>query len=169
MVERPGQLWLKMYSDYGCWSYCWHCYDQMWYVARFGTICTILKNVRNTYGGVLLLVKLRASACNFTKNKFLPWVFLMFFKLYKWYQIVQRITDEFVVCPWKIAFQRQILYRALVSIPSVTCCAGTNWGSMYTWYVRMMMHGLKIFLRCVWPFFNIMHWRVNVGNFVTSI
>ena len=45
------------------------------------------KNVKSTHGGVLILVKLQASACNFTKINFLPWVFVTFFKLYKWYQI----------------------------------------------------------------------------------
>ena len=40
-----------------------------------------LKNVKNTHGGMLLLVKLQAEAFNVT-----------FFKLYKWYQIVQSIT-----------------------------------------------------------------------------
>ena len=51
-----------------------------------------LKNVKNTYGGVLVLVKLQthASACN--KSNTLPWVFFTFFKLYKWYQIPQNIT-----------------------------------------------------------------------------
>ena len=33
---------------------------------RFGNICTIYKNVKNTHERVLLLVKLQASACNFT-------------------------------------------------------------------------------------------------------
>ena len=37
--------------------------------------------------GVLLLVKLKAKACNFTKINTPPWVFFMFLKLYKWYQI----------------------------------------------------------------------------------
>ena len=41
-----------------------------------------LKNVKNT----------QAEACNFTKINTPPWVFFTFFKLYKWYQIVQRIT-----------------------------------------------------------------------------
>ena len=48
----------------------------LWCVARFDIICTILKNVKNTHGGVLLLLKLQAS----------------FSKLDKWYQIAQRIT-----------------------------------------------------------------------------
>ena len=43
------------------------------------------KNVKTAYGEVLLLVKLRALACNFTKNNNLPWVFFTFLKLYKWY------------------------------------------------------------------------------------
>ena len=32
------------------------------------------------------------KACNFTKINTPPWVFFTFFKLYKWYQIEQRIT-----------------------------------------------------------------------------
>ena len=60
--------------------------------------CTIwyhlynLKNVKNTHRGVLLSVKLQALACNFTKINTSPWVFFTFLKLYKWYQITQRIT-----------------------------------------------------------------------------
>ena len=42
--------------------------------ARFGTICTILKNMKNTHGAVILLV-------NFTKIITPPWVFFMFFKI----------------------------------------------------------------------------------------
>ena len=51
-----------------------------------------LKNVKNTHGGVLILIKLQAKACNFTKINTPPWVFFTFFKLYKWYQIAQRTT-----------------------------------------------------------------------------
>ena len=65
----------------------------MWYVARFGTICTIQKNVENTHGGLLLLVKLQAEACNFTKSNIPPWVFFTFLKLIRWYQFAQRITN----------------------------------------------------------------------------
>ena len=54
-----------------------------------------LKNVKSTYGGVLLLVKLQASACNFTKSNTPRWVFFTFFKLYKWYQIVQNISNDY--------------------------------------------------------------------------
>ena len=40
-----------------------------------------LKNVKNTHGQMLLLVKLQALACNFTKSNTPPWVFFTFFKL----------------------------------------------------------------------------------------
>ena len=53
-----------------------------------------LKNVKNTHGGMLILVTLQAKASNFTKINTPPWVFFTFFKLYKWYQIAQRITYE---------------------------------------------------------------------------
>ena len=51
-----------------------------------------LKNLKNTHGAVLILVKLQVSSCNFTKINTPPWVFFTFFKLYKWYQIAQRTT-----------------------------------------------------------------------------
>ena len=53
-----------------------------------------LKNVKNTHGGMLLLVKLQASVCNFTKSNTPPWVFFTFFKLYKRYQFAQNITTH---------------------------------------------------------------------------
>ena len=55
-----------------------------------------LKNVKNTHGGVLLLVKIKIFACNFTKGNTTSWVFFTFFKLYKWYQIIQNITQEWL-------------------------------------------------------------------------
>ena len=51
-----------------------------------------LKNVKNTHAGVLLLVKLLAKACNFTKSNTPPWVLFTFSKLHKWYQTAQSIT-----------------------------------------------------------------------------
>ena len=50
------------------------------------------KKRKKTHGGVLLLVKLQVLACNFTKKNTPPWVFFMFFKLYKWYEVEQRTT-----------------------------------------------------------------------------
>ena len=41
---------------------------------------------------MLLLLKLQAEACNFTKGNTPPWVLFTFFKLYKWYQIRQNTT-----------------------------------------------------------------------------
>ena len=38
------------------------------------------KNVKNTHGGVLLLVKMQGSACKFTKSNTLAWVFCTFLK-----------------------------------------------------------------------------------------
>ena len=46
-----------------------------------------LKNMKSTHGGVLLLIKLHALTCNFTKSDSPPWAFFTFFKLYKWYQL----------------------------------------------------------------------------------
>ena len=40
----------------------------------------------NTHGAALRLAKLQSSACNSTKSNTPPWVFFIFFKLYKWYQ-----------------------------------------------------------------------------------
>ena len=51
-----------------------------------------LRNLKNTHGGVLLLVKLQAEACNFTKSNNPPWAFFNFCKLYKWYQIVRIVS-----------------------------------------------------------------------------
>ena len=47
-----------------------------------------IKNLKITHGGVLLLVKLRAKATIIPKSNTHPWMFLTFFKLYKWYQIM---------------------------------------------------------------------------------
>ena len=52
----------------------WHYYEKTEYVMR----CTIWYQP--------------AEACNFTKSNTPLWVFHTFFKLYKWYQIAQRIT-----------------------------------------------------------------------------
>ena len=52
-----------------------------------------LKSVKNTDEELLILVKLQALACNFTKIKTPPWVFFTLFKLYKLYQIAQRVAN----------------------------------------------------------------------------
>ena len=50
--------------------------------ARFIIVCTILKNVKDTHGRVLLLVKLQAEACNLTKSNTSPSVCFTIFELY---------------------------------------------------------------------------------------
>ena len=85
---------------------------KMWTVARNGLrrafaiewdimICDALrdfvaflqfKNVKNTHGGVLLLVKFQVSACNFIKSNITPWVLFTYFKLCKCYQILQSVS-----------------------------------------------------------------------------
>ena len=67
----------------------------------------VLKNVKNTHGGVLLLVKLQANACNFTRSKTPPWVFFTFFKLYEWHQIAQSTTKY---CVWGNFFLERPVY-----------------------------------------------------------
>ena len=63
------------------------------------TLCTIwyhlhnLKNVKNTHRRVLLLVKLLAETCNFTKSNTPPLVFLTVFKKRKWHQIVAHLFE----------------------------------------------------------------------------
>ena len=54
---------------------------------------------------MLLLLKLQAWACNFTKSNTPPWAFFTFFKFNKWYQIAQSViyvfcsttTEKFVI------------------------------------------------------------------------
>ena len=50
--------------------------------------------MKNTHGGVLLLVKLQALACNFNKSNTPSSVFFTFYKLYKLYQIAQSISSK---------------------------------------------------------------------------
>ena len=69
-----------------------------------------LKNVKNTQGVMLLLVKLQAIAYNFTESNTLPWMFFLFFEFYKCYQIAQRTTFmgvsfiEIFALSWDISF-----------------------------------------------------------------
>ena len=56
-----------------------------------------LKNMKSTHGGMLLLKNLlaEAEAWNLTNCNTPPWVFFTFFKLYKWYWIMQSIIYNF--------------------------------------------------------------------------
>ena len=100
-------------------------------------LCTIwwhfynFKNVKNTLGGLLLLVKLQSEACNFTKDNTDPWVFFTFFKLYKWYQIAQSITNvpKFLSMKWAhLEFDVLFLYFARE-------CSATNHFSQKFFYI----------------------------------
>ena len=68
-------------------------FDRIHYL--YETLCAIwyhlynLNNVKIIYGGVLLLVKLKPA--NLLKVTLLGWCSHIF-KLYKWYQIAQKIT-----------------------------------------------------------------------------
>ena len=66
---------------------------------QFGAIYKVWKTWQNSHGGVLLLVKLQALACNLTKSNTRSWVFFTFFKLYKWYQIVQSFLWKHIYFP----------------------------------------------------------------------
>ena len=66
---------LQIYVKKVCFSWNWTGDKWFWYlwcVARFAKITKL---------------------CNFTKINIPPWVFFTFFKLYKWYQIAQHITN----------------------------------------------------------------------------
>ena len=58
-------------------------------ISKKKKLCSLKKNTKNAHEREILLVKLHAEACNFTKSITPPWVFFMFFKLYKWCQIAQ--------------------------------------------------------------------------------
>ena len=60
-----------------------------------------LKNVKNSHGGVLLLVILQAKACNFTTTNTPCLVLSMFFKLYKLYQVA-----KYLILFWNNNFYR---------------------------------------------------------------
>ena len=88
----------------------------MWWIFSDFTIyvrCAILyhlynlKNVKNTHGGV---------TCNFTKINTPPWVFFTFFKLYKWYQIEQRITYAQLSFRHGWAFHVKISHHIFLSL-----------------------------------------------------
>ena len=53
--------------------------------------CAQFEKREKLLGRVLLLVKLQAEACDFTKSNTAPWMFFLFFKLNRWYQVTQSI------------------------------------------------------------------------------
>ena len=93
----------------------------MWCVARFGTICAILKTRKKTHWGVLILTP--------------SWVFFTFFKMYKWYQVAQRITCYGVSWGWihelilKL-FRSSVIKTCVVQIWEQLC-----WLHIYKYFV----------------------------------
>ena len=80
-----------------------------------------LKDVKNTYGGVLILVKLQAPA-TLLKLTFLHGCFSTMYKLYKWFQIAQRITYKkecqlnFFYCNYAQTFELGVVKNFHVKI-----------------------------------------------------
>ena len=96
------------------------------------TLCSIwyhlynLKNGKNTHGRVLLLVTMLLLV---TKSNTRPWVFFMFFKLCKWYQIAQNITYA----------------RAISSINTFILCSNVQ--HVFTKYVTTVQSNWIIFFQ----------------------
>ena len=94
-----------------------------------------LKSVKNIQGGVIHLVKLQASASNFTERITSPWVFSTFLKLYKWYQIAQSITNSLVggggrgVSTTPLDIYNGALYNNIKCFLVVSYCCKKNYPS----------------------------------------
>ena len=83
-----------------------------------------LKTVKNNHGRVLLLVKLQALACNFTKRAVLHGCLLRFLNLHKLYHIAQRITNkkdswlvfrfDVVTHPWGILIIKGLILFGII-------------------------------------------------------
>ena len=77
---------------------------------------------KNTHGGVLVLVKVQAESCSFTKSKTPPLVFLTFLKLYKWYQ--SRNASHINICSNCFSCQLSIIFAfwPILSFLSIAQC-----------------------------------------------
>ena len=80
-----------------------------------------LKNVENTHGGVLLLLKLQV----FTKSNPPPWVFFTILKLYKWYKILQRTTYVSI-----LVFCEVVAAPLFVLQSDTTYFSSSNWSKL---------------------------------------
>ena len=75
----------KFGSRHSVFQWSWYCRMEIFNrFCKYVMLCAIwhhlynFKNVKNTHGAVLCLVKLQAKTCNFTKSYTLPWVFVTF-------------------------------------------------------------------------------------------
>ena len=85
LIKTLGQrvCYLTLSSLFDCWGCLYFCF---WGVLFFSSSVVWyhlynLRDVKKTHGGVLILVKLQALACTFTKINTPPWVFHNFFKI----------------------------------------------------------------------------------------
>ena len=97
-----------------------------------------LKNVKNTCGGELLLVKLKAKSCNSIKSKTPPYVFFTYFKVYKWYQISQSVSCEGLTnsCFW-IKFLTT--FKFVQSIIAICLVAAIFWIWRIIWVTAITL------------------------------
>ena len=81
------------------------------------------------------------EACNFTKINTPPWVFFTFLKLYKWYQIAQRITYDLI---------RKLLHlsSSLFYIFFVTEILQCPWNQVYGFLKTCVYLWKKPFINC---------------------
>ena len=109
----------------------------------------VLKKVKNTHGRVLLLVKLKTKACNFTKSNTPPWMFFTFFRLHKWYQIVPSISyfNYRVERPLLIGQNRKVieLMKNNLFAKIMTICRTLT--KKFCSYLMIMQKEIKLYLQ----------------------
>ena len=93
-----------------------------------------LKNVKNTHGGVLLLVKLQAKTWNFTRSIIPPWLFFIDFKFYKWCQIAQKGTALNKYRVFTLAFVLQNIITTLKLRLASIIDSRILWKSRRLWF-----------------------------------
>ena len=100
-----------------------------------------LKNITNTHGGVLLLVKLQVWPWNFAKRSSPLWVLFTFFKLYKWYQTAQSIS--YVKLVWNKQPMKQydvnshcIKYYNFTQFPDSKFCGNAQFPQIFEWFTQ---------------------------------
>ena len=123
-----GWLFLNLKWGYHGMSYCWKdtvqvLHEKLWnsakcfindfcymrHLARFGTVCTILKREKHPWGSVSFS---KVEACNSTKSN-TPRFFFTFFKLYKWYQFAESKLSWNI---WLVLQNQAITFRGLTDL-----------------------------------------------------
>ena len=88
-LTRPNRPPVRNFKSFNHSWQIWHGF--IWDALRDLVQFVQFKKRENTHGRVLLLLKFLAEACHVTESSNLPLVFVIFFKLYKWYQIARSI------------------------------------------------------------------------------